>query len=493
MNAAIPDYFVRVEVLLFLLNVAVASCLACGLGLLAARFLRNRPAPVRHGLLVAVLIVLVLTPPLLLFGEALGWGGVCLPFATQATSARHVPHSFPLPRGVQMGAVRGLGAPDSAADALGRAWDAPPRLLLGFQAVGTFLVVVWGLGIGVILVGFLRGLGTLAVLGKTLTEVKDPALSHMATETFERMGLRQRVGLYGTPLPVTPFSLWLVRPLIILPEGLAGHLDSEQLAYVLVHEAAHIRRRDHWVSLLQYWCEALWWWNPLVRGVSARLVRLREQICDDNVIRAGGDGRRFAQALVRIAEWGALRPAALCSVALLEESGDELQERILRLVRQKQPQALRMTRASIVAIAMFAVLVSATVLVSRMRAAPPPREYDRAGNGSVFATDAAPSGPRALAGDWRMYLPAGFVHSVSLLPMGTDHYRLEPKWLNSSGVYEVRDGRLVIVEPNDRRLLGFEWAIGSDGQLALVGQPPLEKTGANYVGARMLPSASGLQ
>ena len=54
--------------------------------------------------------------------------------------------------------------------------------------------------------------------------------------------------------------------------------------------------------------------------------------------------------------------------------------------------------------------------------------------------------------------------------------------LNSSGIYELRGDRLVIVEPNDRRLLGFAWEVRGDGRLVLVDQPPVSKTGSNYLG-----------
>jgi RNA polymerase sigma factor (sigma-70 family) len=89
-----------------------------------------------------------------------------------------------------------------------------------------------------------------------------------------------------------------------------------------------------------------------------------------------------------------------------------------------------------------------------------------------------------LTGEWLMHLPAGFTHQVHLTAAGPERYRLAPDRLNSSGVYELQGDRLVIVDPNDRRLLGFEWQADRAG-FVLVGQPAVEKTGANYLGATL--------
>jgi hypothetical protein len=49
----------------------------------------------------------------------------------------------------------------------------------------------------------------------------------------------------------------------------------------------------------------------------------------------------------------------------------------------------------------------------------------------------------------------------------------------------VRKNRLVIVTPNDPRLLGFEWEIQKSNHLVLVGQPPVSKTGSSYLKATL--------
>ncbi|MBI1901610.1 MAG: M56 family metallopeptidase [Planctomycetia bacterium] len=508
--SALQQYLASLRALLFLLNLALASCLACGLGLAALRFCRDRSAPFRHGLLVAVLILLALSPSLVAVSQACGVGGFRLPLiAPGAEIGQSGPLMSVLARHADPGRA---GIPNLNADDAGVAGGAGLRFLLPmFQAAGTCLALVWAAGSTVMAVRFVCGLGVLARLRKTLTAVHDTMVNQTAAEACRAMGI-SGLKVYETPLTLAPFSLGLFRPVIVLPDGLAGNLSEEQLRYVLLHEAAHIRRLDLWVALLQFFCTALFWWNPLRRAVHRRIERLREQICDDFVICAGGSGRGIAEVLVSVAEWGFCRPRAVCSAALLDEDGRDLQERIGRLLRQTGRRTAGMGAPSLIGIAAFGLWTSAALVACGVRAAPAPKasqgetawpaarapapaEPGRRLESPAESLDPMPEkaaepppgqSKRTLAGDWQMRLPAGFVHSVTLTSLGGNRYRLEPRKLNSSGVYEVRDGRLTIIEPNDRRLLGFEWEIQSDGQLKLVGQPPLRETGSNYVGATMI-------
>jgi hypothetical protein len=112
-------------------------------------------------------------------------------------------------------------------------------------------------------------------------------------------------------------------------------------------------------------------------------------------------------------------------------------------------------------------------------------------------TTAAERGPSPirLEGRWLMTLPAGFEHRVTLEPVGSDRYRLKSIRLDSrskgedslvfAGLYEIRDGRLVIVDPDDDRLTEFQWTIQNPNTLILADQPEAGKTGADYHGATL--------
>lgn len=94
----------------------------------------------------------------------------------------------------------------------------------------------------------------------------------------------------------SPFVLGLIRPVIYLPFG----MESGDVAYVLAHEEAHIRRRDHWWKPLGFLLLSIYWFNPLLWTAYILLCRDIEAACDEKVIKNMGreDRRAYSTALL---------------------------------------------------------------------------------------------------------------------------------------------------------------------------------------------------
>jgi hypothetical protein len=84
----------------------------------------------------------------------------------------------------------------------------------------------------------------------------------------------------------------------------------------VLHEHAHVQRRDDWVQLLQVVLTAVAGLHPAVRWISDRLELEREVACDDWVIARTGRPRSYARCLARVAEWHATRTSLVCAPAL---------------------------------------------------------------------------------------------------------------------------------------------------------------------------------
>jgi tetratricopeptide (TPR) repeat protein len=109
----------------------------------------------------------------------------------------------------------------------------------------------------------------------------------------------------GTPLlvsekAVVPMTWGLRRPFILLPAG-AESWSDERLRAVLLHERAHIVRRDLISLAFINAVAAMAWFHPLVWLARARALELCEEACDDAVVRGGVLGSRYAEELVAIA------------------------------------------------------------------------------------------------------------------------------------------------------------------------------------------------
>lgn len=97
----------------------------------------------------------------------------------------------------------------------------------------------------------------------------------VATATLLRENIKQSESINS------PFVLGLFRPVIYLPYSVA----EEELTYVIAHEKAHIRRKDHWWKPVGFILLAVYWFNPLLWAAYVLLCRDIEAACDEKVIR----------------------------------------------------------------------------------------------------------------------------------------------------------------------------------------------------------------
>lgn len=128
----------------------------------------------------------------------------------------------------------------------------------------------------------------------------------------------------------TPFVLGLVRPVIYLPACMA----SEDTPYVIAHEQAHIRRRDHWWKPLGFLLLSVYWFNPAMWVAYILLCRDIEAACDEKVIREMemDDRRAYSTALLNCSI--SRRRIAACPLAFGEVG---VKERVKRVMHYKKP------------------------------------------------------------------------------------------------------------------------------------------------------------
>ncbi|MHC4406864.1 MAG: M56 family metallopeptidase, partial [Planctomycetota bacterium] len=114
-----------------------------------------------------------------------------------------------------------------------------------------------------------------------------------------RLGVSPPVGR-RSPFVTSPCLVGLFCPTILLPESDAG--DGPCDRDVLVHEMAHLARRDHVWMLVARLGAAVFFVQPLLWLLLRRLACTAEEVCDDHVVQFGHDPRDYARRLTRIAE-----------------------------------------------------------------------------------------------------------------------------------------------------------------------------------------------
>jgi bla regulator protein BlaR1 len=132
------------------------------------------------------------------------------------------------------------------------------------------------------------------------------------TETISRRLAVRCPKVLVLPSLATPMLWCLGPPKLLFPGRLVESLPLDQWRGILVHELAHLRRGDLWVSRLELAAGLIWWWNPLYWLTRARLDSEAELACDAWVVWAlPKDRLTYAEVLFDIcASLSLARPPA---------------------------------------------------------------------------------------------------------------------------------------------------------------------------------------
>lgn len=126
---------------------------------------------------------------------------------------------------------------------------------------------------------------------------KEKALQLSAT-----LGITQKVNLLESGIIKVPVAVGFLKATILVPVGLLNNLPPDQMESILLHELAHIKRRDYLVNLMQSFVETVFFFNPAVLWVSSLIHEEREACCDDIVMQQMPQRNSYLEALVSFQE-----------------------------------------------------------------------------------------------------------------------------------------------------------------------------------------------
>lgn len=209
----------------------------------------------------------------------------------------------------------------------------------GLLSPSTWLALIWGAGI-VLRLGWLaagqRRVRRLERQGRPLED--DPALT---TARALVAGLPGGSGR-GIPVPVVAtadagplaFGPWTVR--VVVPTSLLALPEPQRVA-VYVHELLHAARFDVQRSYRDEVWRLVWWWQPAVWWMLARLRLARELAVDRAVVEATGARRAYVEALL----WCGARSRTLALSSQVGGGRHALVRRVASLCEEVEMTRLR--------------------------------------------------------------------------------------------------------------------------------------------------------
>jgi HEAT repeat protein/beta-lactamase regulating signal transducer with metallopeptidase domain len=220
------------------------------------------------------------------------------------------------------------------------------------------LLALWAIGAGAVLVRLATGLLGVQWLSRHTERVTDAPWLPLARTLASGLGLSPRITFLRSGKAAMPMAWGILRPAVLMPSD-ADTWPSDRLRIVLLHELAHVKRRDCLTHMLAQLTCALYWFNPLAWVAARHLRTERERACDDLVLAAGTPGPDYADQLLEIAR--VMRagrfPAVFAGASLAMAQRSQLEGRLMAILDPTVPRSGVSRFRTVAASSLFACAV----------------------------------------------------------------------------------------------------------------------------------------
>ena len=344
----------------FLLDAAVkATVLLVAAGLLSL-VLRRQSAAMRHLVWLVALAGIVLMPVLTLVLPGLSVPlGAILPSQAATAGKAEVPAARPTQAAERKSPQPRPPAPAAAAAALQKPLPAAETPVATLPAAvidraeplswSAWALIAWLAGAAAVAAYLAVGTVGVWMIVRRARRVEGGPWGELMESLCRQLGLARPVRLAVSEQAIIPVAWGFVRPVVLIPRA-AEQGPEDRRRIVLLHELAHIKRRDCLTQTLALAACVLYWFNPLAWLAARRLRIEREGACDDLVLAAGSPAADYAGHLLEIVR--ALHPAArtpLAAVAMAQRSHFESRLRaILDVARNRRAIGRRVVLLAVV-------------------------------------------------------------------------------------------------------------------------------------------------
>lgn len=172
-------------------------------------------------------------------------------------------------------------------------------------------IVAWVAGAALLFARVFAIVIATAMRRRRSVQLSDRNWLNLLHDCQRSIDISRRVELLLAEEESSPFLWGIHRPAIVLPPSATGWTSARQ-RFVLLHELAHLQRRDVDLAFATQLIVALFWWNPILWLASREAEETREMAADDAALRTGVDASAYVieiVELVRFSRRAALYPA----------------------------------------------------------------------------------------------------------------------------------------------------------------------------------------
>jgi bla regulator protein blaR1 len=224
------------------------------------------------------------------------------------------------------------------------------KFISWFNSNADLLVMIWLLFFLVNCLKLFTGLASVHRLRHYKVQAPSEQWLEKLHQLSKALAIKKHVELLQSELVKVPVAIGFLKPVILVPMGLLTHLPPEQVETILLHELAHIRRRDYFTNIIQRFAEAVFFFNPALLWISSLIRQEREACCDDIVVANTSHQRSYLDALVSFQEYASSSPAYAMAISTKRHY---LLERVKRMITKENRKLDWMERIVLIAGVIF--------------------------------------------------------------------------------------------------------------------------------------------
>jgi beta-lactamase regulating signal transducer with metallopeptidase domain len=230
------------------------------------------------------------------------------------------------------------------------------KVIMYLNANSVFIVCIWFVIVCLKSMQLAMGVRSAFLLRYKETTPANVHWQLRIKELSQKMGITTAIHIVESGIAKVPMVVGHLKPFILIPLGMLASLPQAEVEAILVHELAHIRRKDYLVNMLQSLLEIVFFFNPAVLWTSSLIKKEREHCCDDISIATASNKVAYIKALVACQEYVYQQPRY--AMALNGEK-KHLLSRVKRLVT-KDRQPITYLEKSILATCILAIALLIT-------------------------------------------------------------------------------------------------------------------------------------
>lgn len=199
------------------------------------------------------------------------------------------------------------------------------------------LAFIWIFGIAAIILFVMCGMIRVYIIKKTSISRKDDKFNNILEECLIAMNIRKKVKLLYTSKISSPCVYGMMRPVIFIPLNVAESIREDEFKYTILHELAHIKRKDiliNWISII---LNCVYWFNPIIWYGFHRMKQDCEVSCDALALKylKSYENIDYGNTIIKIIQLGS-KAKPLIGTTSMAMNKNEIKRRIIMVSKYKR-------------------------------------------------------------------------------------------------------------------------------------------------------------